>query len=76
MKIELCKKSLERLGPGQDDFTSALRDREHSLVVKDCLNRCQGCLLGLVIATVDGAPVSTRTAEAFLADVDELAADA
>lgn len=75
MKIELCKKSLERLGPAQDDFTSALREREHSLAVKDCLNRCQGCTLGLYIAVADGAPLSSKTPEKLLADIDTLAED-
>jgi uncharacterized protein YuzB (UPF0349 family) len=69
MRIELCKKSLERVGG--EALIEALAERDHTPMVKDCLNRCQGCNLGLVIATVDGAPMSARSAEAFLADLDE-----
>jgi len=75
MQILLCKKSLEQLGPQMPVLVAGLTDREHTIVVKDCLNRCQGCQLGLVIATVDGAAMSTRTVDAFLADLDELAAE-
>jgi uncharacterized protein YuzB (UPF0349 family) len=74
MRIELCKKSLERLGDGAHELLDALSEREHAVSVKDCLNRCQGCNLGLVIAAADGAPMSARTAEAFLADLDEASA--
>lgn len=75
MQIQLCKKSLDQLGKGSSALLSALEERELSWLIKDCLNRCQGCQLGLVIATVDGAPMSARTVEKFLADLDELAAD-
>jgi hypothetical protein len=67
MQIQLCKKSVEARG----DLVAQLGEREHTVVLKDCLNRCQGCQLGLVIALVEGAPVSTRTTEAFLAEMDE-----
>ena len=75
MQIQLCKKSLEQLGASSDPFLAGLEEREHTAVIKDCLNRCQGCQLGLVIATVDGAPMSARSVENFLGDLDELAAD-
>jgi uncharacterized protein YuzB (UPF0349 family) len=73
MQVQLCKKSIER--PGGDALVEALQDREHTVIVKDCLNRCQGCNLGLFIAVADGSPLSGKTADKILADVDELAAD-
>jgi hypothetical protein len=75
MNIQLCKKSLERLGGPAQAMVSSLRDQEHTIVVKDCLDRCGGCQQGLVIASVDGMPVSTRDVAGFVAQVAELAAD-
>lgn len=76
MIILLCKKGLERLGAGMQPLLSSLREAEHTLVVKDCLDRCQGCDKGLLIASVDGMPVSAGTAAKLLATVAELAEDA
>lgn len=73
MKIELCKKSIAR--PEGDALVEALQEREHTVLVKDCLNRCQGCTLGLYIAVADGAPLSSKTPEKLLADIDTLAED-
>ena len=75
MQIQLCKKSIERLAPGLPSMISTLRDREHTPVVKDCLNRCERCDLGGVLAIADGMPMSSSTFEAFLSDLDALAAD-
>jgi hypothetical protein len=75
VRIELCKKSIERLGPDTARLLSALRDREHAPLVKDCLNRCQRCDLGFVTATADGTPLSASTADELLADLDALAAE-
>jgi hypothetical protein len=75
VRIELCKKSIERLTTDSGPFLAALRDREHVPQVKDCLNRCQRCDLGFVMATVDGTPVSASTLDALLADLDALAAE-
>ena len=75
MRIELCKKSIERLTTDSAPFLSALRDREHAPVVKDCLNRCQRCDLGFVIATADGTPLGASTLDDLLADLDALAAE-
>ncbi len=75
MIIQLCKKAIERLGPEQKPLLSSLRDQEHTLVVKDCLDRCQACDKGLIIATVDGMPVSAGTAAKLLATVAELSDD-
>jgi len=36
MRVELCKKSVERLVPDLAPLLSALRDREYAPVVKDC----------------------------------------
>ena len=73
--VQLCKKSLERAPSGAASVISALRDREHVPVVKDCLNRCERCDRGDAIAVVDGAPLGAATFEALLLDLDELAAD-
>ncbi len=75
MQISLCKKSVERLGPGMSPFLEVLRDREHEPTLKDCLQRCQGCDLGLLIASADGMPMSAKHVDKLLADLDELAAD-
>jgi hypothetical protein len=75
MQIALCKKSIERSVPGLASVVAMLRDREHTPIVKDCLNRCQRCDLGGVIALADGMPLAAPTFEAFLIDLDALAAD-
>jgi hypothetical protein len=75
VQIQLCKKSIERLAPGAAAVLASLRDRAHSPLVKDCLNRCQRCDLGGVIAVADGMPLGAPTLEAFLSDLDALAAD-
>jgi hypothetical protein len=73
MQIQLCKKSIERLGTGMPSLLSSLRDREHSPTVKDCLNRCQACDQGFIIATADGLPMRAKHAEQLLDDLDSLA---
>ncbi len=75
MQVQLCKKSLDRLGAGKTELLDALAEREHDVLVKDCLNRCQGCDLGLVIAAADGVPMSAKHVAKLLGDLDELAAD-
>jgi hypothetical protein len=75
VQVELCKKSVERLNTDLAPLLSALRDREHTPVVKDCLNRCQRCDLGFVIATADGTPMSASTLDDLLGDLDALAAE-
>ena len=75
MQVELCRKSIERLGAPLTPLLSELRDREHTPVVKDCLNRCQKCELGFAMATVDGTPVGASSVAALLADIDALAAE-
>ena len=72
MQVELCRKSLERLGAPLADVVSELREREHTPVVKDCLNRCQRCELGFAMATVDGMPLAASSVTALLADIDAL----
>ena len=74
MKVELCRKSFERLGAPLDALLSELREREHTPVVKDCLDRCQRCELGFAMATVDGTPLAASSVTALLADIDALAA--
>jgi len=73
--VQLCKKSLERLGAGAKPLVSSLRDGEHTPIVKDCLDRCQACDKGLIIAAADGMPLSAATAGKLLATIAELAAD-
>ena len=75
MNIQLCKKSVERLPAGVPGAISALREREHTPIVKDCLNRCQRCDLGGVIAVADGTPLAAPTLEALLDDLDALVAE-
>lgn len=73
MQIQLCKKSIERLGAGMPSLLSCLRDRDHSPTVKDCLNRCQTCDQGFIIATADGLPMRAKQAEQLLHDLDSMA---
>jgi hypothetical protein len=73
MMIQLCKKGLDRLGAGGTALVSSLREREHMPVLKDCLDRCQGCDKGLLIANADGMPLSAATAAKLLASLDDLA---
>ena len=75
MQVELCRKSIERLGAPLPPLLSELREREHTPVVKDCLNRCQKCELGFAMATVDGTPLSASSVAVLLADIDTLAAE-
>ena len=75
MQVELCRKSIERLGAPLAPLLSELREREHTPAVKDCLNRCQKCELGFAIATVDGTPLGASSLTALLADIDALAAE-
>jgi len=75
VNVQLCKKSIERLPAGAPATISAVRDREHTPVVKDCLNRCQRYDLGGVIAVTDGTPLEAPTLEALLDVLDALAAE-
>ncbi len=75
MQILLCKKSIERLPSGAAVVLAALRERAHTPVVKDCLNRCQRCDLGGLVAVAEGMPLAAASLEAFLGDLDALAAD-
>jgi len=75
VNVQLCKKSIERLPAGSSSALSSLRDRAHTPIVKDCLNRCQRCELGGIVAVADGTPLSAPTMEALLEDLDALAAD-
>ena len=75
MQVELCRKSVERVGAPLALLLSELREREHTPVVKDCLNRCQKCELGSVMATVDGTPLGASSVSALLGDIDALAAE-
>ena len=75
VQIELCRKSLERLGAPLAPLLSALRERELTPVVKDCLNRCQRCELGFAMATADGTPLGAASVTSLLADIDALTAE-
>jgi hypothetical protein len=75
MMIQLCKKSIDRLGAAGAKLVSELRDREHSLIIKDCLDRCMGCDKGLIIASADGMPLSAAKPEKLLESVAALEAD-
>jgi hypothetical protein len=70
--VRLCKTGILRLGPGARALVDGLREREHSPVIADCLDRCQVCEKSLV-ATLDGMPVSAPDVATLLALCDELA---
>lgn len=72
MQIQLCRKSLERLGPGSEPLLEALRQRQHTPVVRECLNRCNDCRLGQLMATADGIPIEAKDGDALLRSLDEL----
>ena len=55
---------------------SALGTRDHTLFMQECLNRCQACELGVLVAVADGMALSAKDPATLLADLDELAADA
>ena len=74
MRVLLCKKSLVRVD-ALVSLPDALRERDHTPITPDCLQRCQKCDQGFLVALADGAPLSCSTAEELLAAVDELAED-
>jgi len=74
VNVQLCKKSIERLPAGLPATISLLRDREHTPILKDCLNRCQSCERGDLVAVADGTPLGAPTLEALLEGLDALAA--
>jgi hypothetical protein len=73
--IQLCKRSVDRLGPPSQALVSSLREEEHEVQLKDCLGRCVPCQAGQIIAAVDGMPVSAPDPARLLAITAELAAD-
>jgi len=75
MNVQLCKKSIERVAGGAAAAIVALREREHTPLVRDCLNRCQRCDAGGLVAVVDGMPLHSPTLEALLDDLDALGAE-
>ena len=75
MNLQFCKKSLDRLGADGQPMLASLRELEHSIVIKDCLDRCQACDKGLIIASAGGMPVSAVQPRKLLATVAALAAD-
>ena len=75
MMIRLCKAGLVRLGPGAPGLLSALRERAHTPIVQDCLDRCQTCEQGPLVFTADGMPLVAPDAAALLALLDQLVAD-
>jgi hypothetical protein len=75
MNVQLCKKSIERLPGGLAAAVAVLRERQHTPVVRDCLNRCQRCDAGGLVATAEGMPLGAATLEALLEDLDALGAE-
>jgi hypothetical protein len=73
MMIRLCKTALMRLGPEAPRLLSTLREREHTPIVADCLDRCTVCETGKLVATADAIPLATKTVDELLALLDELA---
>ena len=74
LQVHFCKRSLGRLGPGVTPLLSGLRERGHTPVVRECLNCCQDCNLGMLVTMVDGTPMSATDGPKLLSDLDELAA--
>lgn len=72
MVVQLCKKSLDRLGAAGKQLVSDLRERDHTPVIKDCLDRCTGCDKGLIIASADGMPLSAAKPEKLLESIDAI----
>ena len=73
MQIQLCKKSIERLGPAMAPLLEELRERSYTPTVKDCLNRCQNCERGLIVVTAEGMPMAAHSVEKLLSDLEQLA---
>jgi hypothetical protein len=71
--LQLCKRSVDRLGAAAGPLVTTLREREHEVQLKDCLGRCIPCQAGQIIAAVDGMPVSAPDATRLLAITTELA---
>ena len=72
MQIQLCKKSIDRLGSQRSTLLESLRDRDHSPVIKDCLTRCEACDQGLLIASADGLPLRAKDTDQLLDQIDSL----
>jgi len=75
MNVQLCKKSVDRVPGGASGVIATLRERAHTPVLRDCLNRCQRCDAGGLIAVADGMPLGAATLGALLDDLDALAAE-
>jgi len=73
MMIRLCKTALMRLGPKAGELLSTLREREHTPIVADCLDRCTVCELGKLVATADGIPLAPGNPAELLTMLDEIA---
>ena len=74
MQVHFCQRSLGRLGPGMEPLLGALRDRGHTPVVRECLNCCQDCNLGMLVTRIDGTPMSVADGDKLLGELDELSA--
>ena len=72
MMIRLCRTALIRLGPDAGKLVTALREREHTPIVADCLDRCTVCETGKLVATADAMPLATKTVDELLAILDEI----
>ena len=73
MVIRLCKTALLRLGSEAPRLLSTLREREHTPIVADCLDRCTVCELGKLVATADGIPLAPGNPTELLTMLDEIA---
>ena len=72
MMIRLCKTGLMRLGAGVAPLLAELREREHTPIIQDCLDRCQVCEKGPLVFTADGMPLAAADGAALLAMLAEL----
>jgi hypothetical protein len=73
MQVRLCKSRLMRAGEPARALIAALREREHTPIIADCLDRCTACEAGQWVATADGMPIVAPSLPALLALLDQLA---
>jgi hypothetical protein len=72
--LQLCKRSVDRLGAAAGPMVATLREQEHEVQLKDCLGRCTPCQAGQLIFTADGMPLMAPDPARLVALTAELAA--
>jgi len=62
--------SLQRHGARGTSLVEDLRERDHSVTVRDCLDRCGVCQMGRLIVSLDGMTTAVPDPAALLSAVD------